>query len=260
MQKDASRAFNRASVSRRSIKITMLLGFFMLMGIPLLLSQTLSTAGQDTRAAASGAASGKNSCVECHSLMGDELAAPIAAIQDDVHAKRGLSCADCHGGDPQQDDPEQSMNPQKGFVGTPKSGDVARFCGKCHSDADFMKKFTPSLRVDQEAEYHTSVHGKLVKQGDQKPATCISCHGFHGVKAVSDPNAPVYPLNVAQTCGRCHGNVDYMKGYSIATDQLQQYSNSVHAEAGEEAGPVGADLQRLPRQPRRNSARSHFGR
>jgi hypothetical protein len=123
------------------------------------------------------------------------------------------------------------MNPQKGFVGTPKSGDVARFCGKCHSDADFMKKFTPSLRVDQEAEYHTSVHGKLVKQGDQKPATCISCHGFHGVKAVSDPNAPVYPLNVAQTCGRCHGNVDYMKGYSIATDQLQQYSNSVHAEA-----------------------------
>ena len=39
-----------------------------------------------------------------------------------------------------------------------------------------MKRYNPALRVDQEAEYVTSVHGRKIAQGDQKPATCISCH------------------------------------------------------------------------------------
>jgi predicted CXXCH cytochrome family protein len=48
---------------------------------------------------------------------------------------------------------------------------------------------------------------------------------------VSDGNAPVYPLNVAHTCGKCHANAEYMRSYSIPTDQLEKYSNSVHAVA-----------------------------
>jgi predicted CXXCH cytochrome family protein len=163
--------------------------------------------------------------------MGDQLAAPVTAMRDDIHQQRGLSCADCHGGDPGQDDPDLAMNARKGFVAKPAPKDVPRFCGKCHSNAEFMKTFNPALRVDQEAEYGTSVHGKLVKQGDPRPATCISCHGVHGIRAVSDTNAPVYPTNVAQTCGQCHANTDYMRSYSIPTDQLQKYSGSVHAEA-----------------------------
>jgi predicted CXXCH cytochrome family protein len=94
-----------------------------------------------------------------------------------------------------------------------------------------MKKFNPSLRVDQEVEYFTSVHGKLVKRGETKPATCISCHGFHGIKAIKDSSSPVYPLNVAQTCGQCHADADYMRSYSIPIDQVEKYNNSVHAEA-----------------------------
>jgi predicted CXXCH cytochrome family protein len=231
MEKDGLREFVKTSALRRSIKLAVLLIFFVVLCIPWLMSQSAVRAERETGAAASATHGGKNSCVECHAQMGDQLAAPIAAIQDDVHARRGLSCADCHGGDPAQDDPKRAMNPQKGFVARPKPADVPRFCGKCHSNAELMKKFNPAIHVDQEAEYYTSVHGKLVKQGDQKPATCISCHGFHGVKAVSDPNAPVYPLNVAQTCGKCHSSAEYMKNYSIATDQLQKYGNSVHAEA-----------------------------
>jgi nitrate/TMAO reductase-like tetraheme cytochrome c subunit len=174
---------------------------------------------------------GKNSCVECHALMGEKLAAPISALQDDVHAKRGLSCAACHGGDPSQNDPGLAMSPRKGFVGKPKPRDVPAFCGKCHSNAEFMKTFNPSLRIDQEAEYQTSVHGKLIRQGDAKPATCISCHGYHGIRAVADSNAPVYPLKVAETCAKCHGDTEYMRPYSIPTDQAQKYSKSVHADA-----------------------------
>ena len=180
---------------------------------------------------AASSSTGKNSCVQCHIQMGDQLAAPVLAMQNDIHQQRGLSCADCHGGDPSQDDPKSAMNPRKGFVARPAPKDVPGFCGKCHSNAEFMKRFNPALRVDQEAEYATSIHGKRVKGGDPKPATCISCHGFHGVRAVSDANAPVYPTNVAKTCGQCHANPEYMSSYGIPTDQLQKYSSSVHAEA-----------------------------
>lgn len=173
----------------------------------------------------------KDSCVECHSQMEGELLEPVTHSKDDIHFSRGLSCSSCHGGDPTQDDPTSAMNKGKGFVGKPAPKDIPNFCGKCHSNADFMKKFNPSLRVDQQKEYLTSVHGKLLESGDQKVATCISCHGVHGIRGVKDAQALVYPLNVADTCGKCHSNAEYMAGYSIPHDQFANYKASVHARA-----------------------------
>ena len=41
----------------------------------------------------------------------------------------------------------------------------------------FMKRYNPSLRVDQVAEYATSVHGRRLRElSDPKVATCASCH------------------------------------------------------------------------------------
>jgi hypothetical protein len=94
-----------------------------------------------------------------------------------------------------------------------------------------MKRYNPAMRVDQETEYVTSVHGRKIAQGDQKAATCISCHGYHGVKAVKDSSAPVFPTHVAETCGRCHADTAYMKPYGIPTDQAQKYRQSVHSDA-----------------------------
>ena len=85
------------------------------------------------------------------------------------------------------------------------------------------------MRVDQLSEYLTSVHGKRLKQGDAKVAACVDCHGVHNILAVSDTRAPVYPSNVATTCGRCHADAAYMKEYKIPTDQVAHYQKSVHA-------------------------------
>src|SRR4029079_12962686 len=41
----------------------------------------------------------------------------------------------------------------------------------------------------------------------------------------------VYSLNVAETCGSCHGNREYMKNYNIPNDQFDKYKTSVHAKA-----------------------------
>jgi len=173
----------------------------------------------------------KDSCIECHSLMEGDVAKPVQLMKDDIHRSRGLSCADCHGGDPTQDDVLRAMDPRKGFIAKPKPKDVPVFCGKCHSNADFIKKFNPALRVDQEHEYFTSVHGQRLKAGDQKVATCISCHGSHGVRAIKDPASAVYAPNVAETCAKCHGNANYMKDYKIPHNQYDKYKSSVHAKA-----------------------------
>lgn len=173
----------------------------------------------------------KDSCVECHSQMAGPLADSVTAVKGDIHESRGLSCVDCHGGDASQDDAALAMDRRKGFVGTPKPQDVPTFCGKCHSNAEAMKKFNPALRVDQEREYYTSVHGKRLKEGDSKVATCVSCHNAHGVRSIKDPLATVYPLNVAETCAKCHGNAEYMKSYPIPHDEYDKYKRSVHAKA-----------------------------
>ncbi|QQS47790.1 MAG: cytochrome c3 family protein [Acidobacteriota bacterium] len=173
----------------------------------------------------------KDSCTECHSMLEGPMGEPVKLMKSDIHKSKGLSCADCHGGDASLDDPMQAMDPRKGFMARPKSTAVPAFCGKCHSNADFIKKFNPAQRIDQESEFLTSVHGKLLKQGDQKVATCISCHGNHGVRAVADPQAPVFPTNVAETCAKCHSKPDYMAGYNIPHDQYEKYKKSVHAKA-----------------------------
>ncbi len=174
----------------------------------------------------------KSSCIECHAKLGDaRLSAPAKAFDNDIHRARGLSCNDCHGGDPNADTKEAAKDPRKGFLGKPKTQDIPAYCGKCHSDANLMKRFNPSLRVDQEREYYSSVHGQKLRSGETRAATCISCHSVHGIRAVSDPLSTVYPPNVAETCSKCHANADYMRGFPIPNDQFAKYKTSVHAKA-----------------------------
>ena len=181
---------------------------------------------------ASASAQKKSSCIECHAKLEDpRLSAPAKLFENDIHHARGLSCNDCHGGDPNADTKEAAKDPRKGYLGKPKTLDIPAYCGKCHSDANLMKRFNPSLRVDQEREYYTSVHGKLLKSGETRVATCISCHSVHGIRAITDPLSSVYPSNVAETCSHCHASADYMRGFGIPSDQFDKYKRSVHAQA-----------------------------
>ena len=175
----------------------------------------------------------KSSCIECHIKLEDtRLSAPAKLFDNDIHKSRGLSCNDCHGGDPNATTKESAKDPGKGYLGKPKTLDIPAYCGKCHSDANLMKRFNPSLRVDQEREYYTSVHGKLLKEKNEaRVATCISCHSVHGIRAPNDPLSSVYPTNVAETCSKCHASSDYMKPFGIPSDQFANYKTSVHAKA-----------------------------
>ncbi len=182
-----------------------------------------------------------NACIECHQGIGDPRVTPPAEkFPQDIHLAKGILCQDCHGGDPKNFDPQGSMSPAKGFIGKPKHQAIPQLCGKCHSNAAYMKKFNPTIRVDQVQEYFSSVHGKKLREGDQKVATCISCHDVHKIRAIKDQQAWTYPAKVVDTCGRCHGDAKYMQGYKIATDVVEKYKTSIHYEALTKKGDLSA--------------------
>ncbi|MDP2481211.1 MAG: cytochrome c3 family protein [Candidatus Palauibacterales bacterium] len=202
-------------------------------------ADTTGAASADTTGGA-GAAQPEESCVSCHrSLDSERFSAPAKAFHNDIHASKGFGCVACHGGD-DKDSGFGAMDPAKGFIGIPSRRDIPELCGRCHSDAQFMKRFNPSLRVDQVAEYRTSVHGRRLAAGDTLVATCADCHHIHSIRPPSDPKSNVYPVHVSQTCGRCHADADYMKPYGIPTDQLQKYEKSVHWATLSQKGDLSA--------------------
>jgi hypothetical protein len=179
--------------------------------------------------AAMGAEERGGSCVACHQNFGDDrLGKPVKEFAADIHSARGFGCVACHGGDA-QDPGMTAMDPAKGYIGKPSGQQIVQACGRCHSDAAFMRQYNPALRVDQVAEYYTSVHGRRLKERfDTKVATCNSCHPAHSIRPPSDPRSSVHPLHVAETCGSCHSNAEYMRSYKIPTDQLAKYKQSIH--------------------------------
>jgi predicted CXXCH cytochrome family protein len=171
----------------------------------------------------------KSSCVDCHLEMDEALKAPAEGFASDVHKQFGLGCPDCHGGNAAQEDVELAKD--RSFRGAPERAKIPEFCGSCHSNSEYMRRYNPNLRVDQLTLYWTSRHGQLLKKGDQTAAVCTDCHGVHGIQPANFPKSQVFAWNIPQTCGRCHSNSDTMKAYGISVRQVEDYKQSVHARA-----------------------------
>jgi hypothetical protein len=168
-------------------------------------------------------------CVDCHAKIDEAQKGITEAWGVSAHAKEGVGCADCHGGDPRSDELTVGMAESTGFVGVPTRGETVGICGSCHSNAERMRPY--QVATDQYAKYFTSVHGqRLLIANDARVAICIDCHGSHGVKPVSDPTADVYPLNVPKLCASCHADADKMQPYGIPTDQYDIYKLSIHGK------------------------------
>lgn len=164
-------------------------------------------------------------CIICHK---ENEILPEDFDENDVHLTAGLSCAGCHGGNPSKEDMEESMSKEAGFMGIPSKQQIPQFCGKCHSNINFMREYQPRIPTDQVEQYYTSVHGEKLKKGDKKVADCTSCHSAHSILPAKDSRSTVYDLNVPMTCKKCHADPIYMKEYGIPTDQFMKYSESVH--------------------------------
>ena len=142
----------------------------------------------------------QNVCIDCHAsdLMKEDYRGIPAEWRKSWHYKNGVSCQDCHGGDPK--DAARSMKPESGFVGTPKPKEVPEFCGKCH------------LGIKE--NYLESGHGKALKATGKGP-NCVTCHHSHDIQKAS-----IDIIN-DKLCGVCHtyDRAKEMKTALLLTEQ-----------------------------------------
>lgn len=131
------------------------------------------------RAAEEGGAKPETVCLQCHGSQPGHLGEPVGLWRGSVHAANGISCHDCHGGDPT--DFAMAMSPERGFLGAPDEAGVPDFCGRCH--------------VGVREDYLASKHGEALGQGGPN---CVTCHGNHAVQRAS------LDLINEQDCSRCH--------------------------------------------------------
>jgi hypothetical protein len=201
-------------------------------------------------------------CIQCHGngdVWDKEQQRYFVSEKDfagDIHWRKGLRCPDCHGGDPANSDVAAAHSKDAGFKTVKSPADIPAFCGNCHANIEYMKRYEPSPRTDQLAEYWTSGHGKALRaKGDPKVAICVSCHGKphgsgqdpgpHGIRSVGDLESPVYRTRVAKTCAQCHADVKHMAGFQYHGHPLghQQYAEwraSVHGRALMDKGDLSA--------------------
>ena len=169
-----------------------------------------------------------------------------AAFKDSVHAAVGLECASCHKG--------QAAG---AYAAIPR-GAIAATCASCHSDAAYMRKFDPQVRVDQMSQYLTSAHGRALSQGRNARRHVFGLpfvargrprarFAFAGRAAERGEDVLAVPRRRRR-----------MKAFGHDAKVFTDWSSSVHANALLARGDTfGADLQHLPRQPRRHAAGRH---
>ncbi|RNC66654.1 MAG: cytochrome C [Desulfuromonadales bacterium] len=118
-------------------------------------------------------------CLQCHEPQPGKGGAPVKKWRESIHAENGISCHDCHGGDPK--DSANAMSPARGFLGVPKESAIPAFCGRCH--------------VGISEDYLKSAHGRALGKGGP---SCVTCHDAHATKKVT------LDIINEKLCSRCH--------------------------------------------------------
>jgi formate dehydrogenase gamma subunit len=130
----------------------------------------------------------------------------------------------------QQAETAPSPNPSPAGVASP-----ILECQGCHAPGKSLPYLGGAkFHSDAHAAYDGGFHARGI-QGGLKAATCIDCHARNGdmttILQASHPNSTINRSNIAETCGRCHGDKSVMKGSGISDRPFLSYRESVHAKA-----------------------------
>lgn len=141
-------------------------------------------------------------CVDCH-----ETSLHETVITDDISHSihQELECLDCHS--------DKNTLPHQEITGF----DIGyQSCGACHEDQMEIYK----------------VHGREVIEEFKDWPSCSDCHGDHDVLPSTVKLAKTHPVNLPQTCGKCHEDLDITRKYEILIDHpIEIYENSIHGKA-----------------------------
>jgi hypothetical protein len=171
-----------------------------------------------------------NQCVACHEVerLPISLGHSFEEWRASAHARAGVGCEKCHGGDPTASDAaiaHRGVLPvsDAGSLVNPKR--LAQTCGACHA---------------QELQaYAGTVHAREVAERGQG-ATCYTCHGS---MATSLPS----PAELSARCGVCHKKpIQAQLALAVlATAKIRLYRTKRSLDAAQVADPAWhADARR----------------
>jgi formate dehydrogenase gamma subunit len=108
-------------------------------------------------------------------------------------------------------------------------------CQGCHAPGKQPPYLAGSLfHARPHGDYDKGFHAQAVQTGS-KAATCLDCHtrnrDLSTMLPASDPRSTINRANIAETCGRCHGDKTVMQGSGISDRPILSYRESVHAKA-----------------------------
>lgn len=164
-------------------------------------------------AGASAVRAADGSCVDCHRKVQESsmLAHNFTDWQDSAHAKSGIECQACHGGDPAQNEKAAahagmlpSTNPKSPVYYTA----IPATCGKCH-EPEF-------------AAFRKSAHYKEL-QGDGRGPNCVTCH-----EAMA--NHVIDSKSMQTTCSLCHHQPTKAYQARVAIEEAQGTLRRLDAE------------------------------
>ena len=146
-------------------------------------------------------------CASCHEE-------PAGDVSRGAHSLLGANaCTGCHGS-PHYTQPAASAGPQ--------------LCGHCHAE--------------QLKDFASSVHGVAATNGEEQSPKCQTCHGTaHKILETQDSQSPVAKKNLADTCGSCHSNPEFLAKHHIPfAHPVEAYRLSVHGLAVAVGNPQAA--------------------
>lgn len=108
-------------------------------------------------------------------------------------------------------------------------------CAGCHGPGKTLPNLGGELfHKDAHGAAGTSIHAQLMPDGNPI-ASCQTCHTINGdmttILPSENPKSTISRANIAETCGKCHGDKTRMQGTGISNRLLLSYRESVHAKA-----------------------------
>jgi len=108
-------------------------------------------------------------------------------------------------------------------------------CQGCHAPGKTLPYLAGAkFHANIHTAYDHGYHAQAIQNGS-KAASCLNCHTRNGdlstVLPASDPRSTINRSNIAETCGRCHGDKSIMQGSGISNRPFLSYQESVHAKA-----------------------------
>lgn len=161
----------------------------------------------------------RSSCMACHETLSRRWGRPARDHVRGAHFRASVSCADCHGGDADEDEPDLAHGLEAGFVGPLDSTLMIDRCARCHERA--VETFVGSKHWAQ----------SLVS----REVTCLVCHGAHDIGAGSRPASVLW----LKTCNDCHA-LDSVPNLPPSLTSMLGEKDALHSRLRELRRSIGS--------------------